>query len=131
MPITPEDLFSLADTLLGETAEVCHRAAASRAYYAAYHVCLPVGNSIRTDAKPPPGSHRRLLFRFQNYRSEDSDLQSRVRAVGFVLEQARNLRTLADYSLAEDFSSALAEQSCKTARYIEGELAALRPTLGL
>ena len=131
MPITPDDLLSLADTLLGEPTEVYHRAAASRAYYAAYHLCVPVGNSIRTDAKEPLRSHRRLLLRLQNFRSDDSDLQSRVRAVGFILEQTRDLRTLADYRLADAFTSALAEQSCKTARHIEGEVAELRQLLGL
>ena len=59
MPITPDDLLSLADTLLGEPAEVCQRAAASRAYDADDQLSVAGGNAIRTDAKEPRGSQGR------------------------------------------------------------------------
>ena len=52
MPVTANALLEAAKVLgRGET-EADRRNAASRAYYAAYHRCLPVGRSVGLSAQP-------------------------------------------------------------------------------
>jgi uncharacterized protein (UPF0332 family) len=104
MPVLPSDLLDLALELAGTDVEVRNRAAASRAYYAAYHGCLPIGGRFPATS-PARGVHARLIRAFRNFRGEDHALAQRVRSVGELLNQARDLRVDADYRLHGPFGA--------------------------
>ena len=99
MSVTPDALLEAAKALGRGEAEVDRRNAASRAYYAAYHRCLPLSRSIGLSAEPGHGVHRQLVDTLTG----SSDL--RVKSVGYRLNECRKLRTQADYEIEIDFSS--------------------------
>ena len=99
MAVNPDDLFVAAKALgQGET-EVDLRNATSRAYYAAYHRCLALGQSLGLSAEQGRGVHRQLLDTLL------SSTDQKVRSVAHMLEQCRRLRVQADYEIETDFSS--------------------------
>ena len=55
MPVTPNALLEAAKVLGRGEAEVDRRNAASRAYYAAWHQCLPIGRSVGLSARRARG----------------------------------------------------------------------------
>ena len=99
MPVTPDALLEAAKALGRGEAEVDRRNAASRAYYAAYHRCLPLARSIGLSAEPGHGVHRQLVDTLTG----SSDL--RVKSIGYRLNECRKLRVHADYEIEIDFSS--------------------------
>jgi len=110
MAVTPDVLLGAAKALGQGGAEVDQRNAASRAYYAAYHRCLPLGRYLGLSAERGRGVHRRLL---------DTLLGStdpKVKSIAYMLDQCRKLQTQADYRIEGDFSfqdALLAIQQCE------------------
>lgn len=98
MPVTPNELLEAAKAIGRGDAEVDWRNAASRAYYAAWHRCLPIGRSVGISAQPR-GMHQQLIDTLTE--SRDMTLKS----LGYMLRQCRDFRVDADYWIEADFSS--------------------------
>ena len=98
MPVTANALLEAAKVLgRGET-EVDRRNAASRACYAAYHRCLPVGRSVGLSAQPGQGVHRQLIATLTGNPSRG------LKSLGYMLELCRKRRVEADYAIETEFS---------------------------
>ena len=119
MPVTPDALFEAAKALGRGGAEVDRRNAASRAYYAAYHRCLPIGRSLGLSAAPAHGVHRQLVDTL----TESSDLK--MKGIGYRLNECRKLRAQADYEIESDFSSRDARLVVEQCERILGQVDAL------
>ena len=87
MAITPDELLRTADELAQGDRESDWRNAASRAYYAAYHACIPFAFG---SASAEPG-HREIADRLTR---PTAAMPSR--SVGYLLDQCRALRERAD-----------------------------------
>ena len=119
MPVTPDALLEAAKALGRGEAEVDRRNAASRAYYAAYHRCLPIGRSLGLSADPGHGVHRQLVDTLTG----SSDLK--VKSVGYRLNECRKLRAQADYEIEIDFSSRDARLVIEQCERILGQVGVL------
>lgn len=97
MPVTPNALLDAAKVLGRGESEVDRRNAASRAYYAAWHQCLPIGRSVSLSAQPGQGMHQQLIATLTG--NQDRTLKS----LGYMLKQCRDLRVEADYEIETDF----------------------------
>ena len=98
MAVTPNALFEAARVIGQGESEVDLRNAASRAYYAAYHHCRLLGQSLRSPAPPLQGGvHRTLIATLTEARS------SKLKSLGYMLEQCRRLRVSADYDIGSEF----------------------------
>lgn len=97
MPVTPNALLEAAKALGRGESEVDWRNAASRAYYAAWHRCLPIGRSVGLSAQPDQGVHRQLIETLTGNRDRT------LKSLGYMLEQCRALRVGADYEIETDF----------------------------
>jgi uncharacterized protein (UPF0332 family) len=110
MPIQPRQLLELAKSLICDD-EVKNRAAASRAYYAAYHCCKPLADSLPDPPMPWRGSHDRLILAMQNCPPRGTKSNHKdIRFIGGKMALVRPLRVTADYQCADPFSRATAEQ---------------------
>ena len=96
MSVTPNELLEAAKALGRGDSEVDWRNAASRAYYAAWHRCLPIGRSVGLSAER--GVHRQLI------ETLEQDRNMTLRSLGYILRQCRKLRVKADYEIETDFS---------------------------
>ena len=97
MPVTPNELLDAAKVLGRGEAEVDRRNAASRAYYAAWHRCLPIGRSVGLSAQPGQGMHQQLIGTLTGNRNPA------LKSLGYMLRQCRDLRVEADYEIETDF----------------------------
>ena len=100
MAVTPRELLEAAGALEQRGSEVDLRNAASRAYYAAYHQCRRLAQDLRL--RPAPGSggaHRRVIDALTGSRD------MKLRSLGYMLEQCRQLRVAADYGIEAEFPS--------------------------
>ena len=83
MPVTPEEFLAAAEDLGQGTTEVAWRNAASRAYYAIFHRCVPIGASF--GVKPDDANvHARLIGALT-----DSLVPNSIRSLGFMMRQCR------------------------------------------
>lgn len=103
MSITAADLRALASDLANQSGECAHRAAISRAYYAAFHHCRQWHDSL-----PAPGSstgkgggaHQLLINQLQNPAPEVIDPnRQKSRRAAVNLTALRAQRNIADYDL--------------------------------
>jgi uncharacterized protein (UPF0332 family) len=98
MAVTPNALFEAARVIGQGESEVDSRNAASRAYYAAYHRCRSLNESLPSPAPPVRGAvHRTIIEALTGARS------SRLKSLGYMLEQCRRLRVNADYDIESEF----------------------------
>ena len=97
MSVTPNALLEAAKALGRGAAEVDRRNAASRAYYAAWHQCLPIGRSVGLSAQPGQGMHQQLIGTLTGHRNPT------LKSLGYMLKQCRDLRVEADYEIETDF----------------------------
>ena len=104
MSTAPLDLLNNAKLIRANQAdEAAHRAAISRAYYAAYHaargfhISLPSpGRLIRAN-----GRHEQLVEQLQNPTIATTDARHiKSRRIGFILRDLLRQRITADYFLA-------------------------------
>jgi len=125
--VKPDDLLLLASSLL-ETAqqeadpqsEAFTRAAASRAYYAAYHAVEPIGRKLpqRTDT----GQHQRLIESLLSVSPRgqsgvfSAEAARKMQSLGHQLQLIKKLRSDADYQLTQEFSQPEADQVIQTAK---------------
>ena len=97
MAITPKELLQAAREMAAGTREVDWRNAASRAYYAAHHRCIPI---MYGRASASPG-HRQMIDDFM--RRGNANASSKQ--IGCLLKQCKKLREQADYKLEVTFQS--------------------------
>jgi hypothetical protein len=104
MSIVPTDLLVFAQSLAASPTEVGLRAAASRAYYAAYSHALSYArqNSIEILKAPPEdraGAHGDLIYTFRSHSSKN------IKEAAYALQSAKDIRSKADYRLSENLVS--------------------------
>ncbi|MDO9104060.1 MAG: hypothetical protein Q7U57_03775 [Methylovulum sp.] len=110
MPVDKQEFLQFAKSL-PEGTEIQIRNAVSRAYYAAYHACLEV---YSIDNSVEGGVHSKLISSL----IKSTDVNDRK--IGFILQQLKGLRTVADYYLSETVSAHDKETSIKqTEKLIE------------
>jgi uncharacterized protein (UPF0332 family) len=95
--VSPDLLLDSARVLAEEEAEINQRNAASRAYYAAFHRCLPIARRLGLPERPER-AHRDLIDTLTSTR--DTTMMS----IGYRLNQCRLLRVHADYEISTDFT---------------------------
>jgi uncharacterized protein (UPF0332 family) len=103
MSVSPADFLSSANVLVATGTEIGFRNAASRAYYAAYHYCLPTAETLDGAITPKSGLHHQFIQTF----IQNGSLKAR--AIGYILEQCYGLRIKADYITYEEFRQKEAE----------------------
>ena len=121
MSVTPNALLEAAKVLgRGET-EVDRRNAASRAYYAAWHQCLPIGRSVGLSDQPGQGVHQQLIGTLTGNRNLT------LKSLGYMLRQCRDLRVEADYEIETDFPPEDARTALAQCEKILNKAAAFLP----
>jgi len=120
LPITPLDLLACARRLVDAEGETEHRAAAGRAYYAAYHSATPELDTLDVVPDTGGGMHRHLAEAFI------SNANFTAKSVGYLLRQAHGERVRADYALSNEFSREQAESVIETVIKILEKLEQLR-----
>ena len=95
MSVDPHTLLDAAKRLAEGEREVDQRNATSRAYYAAYHLCVAIAEEL-----PPPartsGVHRTLIDQL-------TAGNNRLKSIGYMLEDCFRARILADYDIKTSF----------------------------
>jgi uncharacterized protein (UPF0332 family) len=110
MPVDKQEFLQFAKSL-PEDAEIQIRNAISRAYYTAYHACSEI---YKMDGSGEGGFHTKLISGL----TKSTDINDRK--IGFILQQLKGLRTVADYHLSETVSVQDKETSIKqTEKLIE------------
>ena len=95
-----------------EATEIDHRNAASRAYYAAFHRCMPIAKNIGLLAQPNKGSHANLIDTLTA--NPHSGLKRRhLMRLGYTLADCFKLRVEADYYPESDFARETAQYVIK------------------
>ena len=114
MSCSPRDLLNAASLIYEhERSEGMSRAAASRAYYAAYHAAkdyhqrLPAPGSVMNAR----GMHERLYTQLRYPTVQDVKTKSESQAVGNMLMAICAQRVNADYKLEEAFSEIQAREA--------------------
>ena len=103
MSVTPAQILEAARALAHGEAEVDQRNAASRAYYAAYHRCLPIARGMGLAARPEHGAHRNLIDTLTNPNARGVSENNKLKSLGYMLDQCRRLRVQADYEIGKNF----------------------------
>lgn len=127
--IEPKDLLAFSSVLMGEDKTLNNkgaiqlRAAASSAYYSAYHTIK--SRSLDLEDIPPSakkeGVHANLINRLRvTARNEQLDeVTSRLlKRISADLQQAKEIRNHADYKLNKPFPKGLAMQAIRKAERI-------------
>lgn len=112
MPVSHAEFLSSALKLIKNGAEMDFRNSASRAYYAAYHAAVPVGNSIGIPIDVEGGEHARLIEAFKRM----TDMK--YKSIAYMLRQCRDLRVVADYNLEEPFTESEAQTTIEQTKEI-------------
>lgn len=105
----PRDFLLLAGELSPRKTEACWRSAASRAYYAAFHVARDFLNSLGFAIRQGDQSHAAVYRRMSNTKVADVD------QAGNLLIDLRRLRNQADYDLQRSFAAADARKAIQAA----------------
>jgi uncharacterized protein (UPF0332 family) len=119
MPSKPLDILNFAESLAASDKEVELRSSISRAYYAAYHTA-----KLYTSFLPLPpngdrrgGTHKQLIDRFLDLNSD-----SRLRGVGYILQDMCTHRETADYNLDSQINAIKALTQVESAKRLVDKL---------
>ena len=107
--MSPRDFLLLAGELSPRETEACWRSAASRAYYAAFHVARDFLDSLGFAIRQGDQSHAAVYRRLSNSRVADVD------HAGNLLIDLRRLRNQADYDLQRPFAAVDARKTIQAA----------------
>ena len=114
------DLLELADDLLTESREVSWRAAASHAYYGAFHVALDFLRTCGFHLPNNDRSHAGVAHRLAN------SGQVQIESTGRKIEHLRRSRNIADYDLGIFFdhhtAADLVQTSCDVIETLDDAL---------
>jgi len=94
MPVNENDFLDFAKSLSNEF-EINRRNIVSRAYYSAYHASII---TYKPNQNIDGGSHKKLID------SLISSPDRKDKAIGYILDQLKNLRVVSDYFLDEKVS---------------------------
>jgi uncharacterized protein (UPF0332 family) len=113
------NFFESAKKLCEQNSEVDYRNAISRAYYAAYHAALALNDLIENHGgiKSGVGVHEQLVTKFTNCPTSINYCM-KIKSIGYLLRDAKNIRRDADYFLAIDFTKEDAKEQLKTVKQI-------------
>lgn len=104
MPVTVNDLIQTAREFSDCDSEVILRTAASKAMYAAYHSLQDIHRHLNRGVEVRGGAHQILIERLVGFHDKKSDkIAAKVRALGNMYKQLRDIRTDADYKLEQSF----------------------------
>ncbi|SEH07098.1 hypothetical protein [Candidatus Venteria ishoeyi] len=94
MPCTPVEILKVAEKLSQSSDEAELRASISRSYYCAYHSCLNDRGITDTNTwvGGRGGIHQKLI---------DEYMHDGNKAIGYMLDNLKVKRTIADYKLTE------------------------------
>ncbi len=98
MAVKPEILLDAAQAIGRGDLEVDWRNATSRAYYAAFHRCRLAAQDANLSIGKTGGAHKNLVDALM-----DSLNPRSLWSLGYILEQCRILRVVADYGIDLDF----------------------------
>lgn len=127
MAITPEDLLQYAESLILGGNEISARAAAGRAFYAAHHFCKPILKQIDPNPNTQEGTHHKIIRLFSNYYGgRNEDVSRKIRAIGAMYRQVREIRSRADYEIDSEFAKDDARLLVETAKRISSRISELR-----
>lgn len=93
------------------------RNAASRAYYAAFHWCQPVSQTLsepRYDSNVK-GTHDYLIKKFGDAGGKH---KNQLKAIAYMLKEAKDIRVKADYEIDTAFEKTEAAENIKYAERI-------------
>lgn len=103
MSVTYQHFLDSAKVFLSGLSEIDYRNAASRGYYAAYHICLKLGKRYPDFIDDKSGVHEKLITKLEGARDHN------IKAIGYILRVCKNSRKKADYLLEDKFSKQEAE----------------------
>jgi len=115
--MTGHDFLTVARTLAGSGTEAEWRTAASRAYFAAFHIVRDLFRDLGFAVPRSEAAHKYLAFRLQNCGRVE------LQKVGSDLDDLRDLRNRADYDLSPMFVQQRANASITVAQQIIRDLA--------
>lgn len=99
MSVEAHDFTELARRLVTEDKEIDWRSAASRAYYAAFHLAkyaayvCPDNSHFKIDG----GTHAKLIDRFDSWNPASQELKKKSRQISYILKDMKRTREHADY----------------------------------
>ncbi|HYE37577.1 hypothetical protein [Methylocaldum sp.] len=135
MPVQPADFLESAKLELKSEKEIHFRNAISRAYYAAYHSCLPLDDILpdHGEARTNVGVHERFISKLTKFPTSCDELARnagmKIKSLGYVLQQCKTARHKADYDLRAEIGSSEAEGQISTAEKIFDKLSELKSIL--
>lgn len=106
MTITAKDFFDFATVLADKNtpSEIDLRTAGSRAYYGAFHSTVSIVE-LCEDVDIKAGMHKISTARLKKGNLIEFGAENnKVKSIGVMLDQIRDIRAGADYRLKEDFS---------------------------
>lgn len=112
MSVTYQQFLDSAKLFLSGLSEMDYRNAASRGYYAAYHICLKLGKKYPDFIDDRAGLHEKLIRKLES--AKDRNIMS----IGYILRMCRSSRKKADYLLDDIFSKKEAELTINQAEKI-------------
>lgn len=128
MPITPETLKEFGIKFaVAESDEVELRAAISRAYYAAFHTCLPFVSQLPESAKFPKNAkhvtHQEMSDRLREWKTAGlhpklASMAAQKGALWRTIDAARDVRIKADYRLDDQLLLADAQTQIERVKQI-------------
>ena len=126
--VTPDELLDAAVALAAGDREVDWRNATSRAYYAAFHRCRLVAAAEGIPEAGTQSAHAGLVDGLTYHRNPRA-----LRSLGFILEQCRTKRVVADYEIGvyeigADFDRDVAHTVLAESRRIFDRSASLVPS---
>ena len=103
MAVSPEQLLARAQEQLESADELNFRGATHSAYYAAYHLLMPLEAAINDPTLYKGGDHAQLIGVLTNHSANP------VKSLGYMFRDCRVRRNQADYDIDTPFSRELAQ----------------------
>ena len=102
--ISPASILDNAGKILAlDNSEECARAAASRAYYSAFHACREVANKYVMVPAESGGVHEQLYTAMLNCHPGYTDNYKDVRKLAYMAREIKTIRINADYAIETRF----------------------------
>lgn len=98
MSLDTTRMLNIAEDLLKLHSEEAYRSAANRAYYSVFHECSKIGKKLSFSSYKNNFKHSELIQKLVTHPVKE------LRCLGKRLEQARDLRTKADYRDQDPFN---------------------------
>jgi uncharacterized protein (UPF0332 family) len=121
MPVSPPDLFELAQRLNStDCDEVARRCAVSRAYYAALHQANLLFEKVKP-AADGESSHAEIIGRVKSYSAQQLPGRMYASEIAKALPRLRRIRNSADYDLSQSFLQEQCDDVLKRVAHVLGK----------